>query len=96
MISLNALDEEADDDHQIQGAGFVVARYDIDEDEGQEDDLEDEDDEPQFIRIPEIRRYIIDYRDVNGYVTLLFQSYDVGADLYYAKPPLYRDGPRSL
>ncbi|KIL00792.1 hypothetical protein PAXRUDRAFT_29521 [Paxillus rubicundulus Ve08.2h10] len=66
MVSLSALDEEADDDHQIQGAGFVVARYDIDEDEGQEDDLEDEGDEPQFIRIPKLRRYIIDYRDVNG------------------------------
>ncbi|KAF9225292.1 S-adenosyl-L-methionine-dependent methyltransferase [Gyrodon lividus] len=64
MISLNALDE--DDDHQIQGAGFVVARYDIDEDEGQEDDLYDEGDEPQFIRLSKIGGYDIDYRDMNG------------------------------
>ncbi|KAF9245635.1 S-adenosyl-L-methionine-dependent methyltransferase [Melanogaster broomeanus] len=65
MISLDAL-HDLDGDHQIEGAGFVVAKYDVDEDEGQEDDLDDEDDEPQFVHIPRIRDFFIDYQDADG------------------------------
>ncbi|KAF8559884.1 S-adenosyl-L-methionine-dependent methyltransferase [Imleria badia] len=60
MISLDALDDDVRGNHHVLGAGFIVARYDIDEDEGQEDGL-DEEAERQYIRMSRILRYYTRY-----------------------------------
>lgn len=67
MISLDVLDEGMGGDHRVLGAGFVVARYEIDEDEGQEDDL-DVEAERQYIRTSRILRYFTRYWEANRYV----------------------------
>ena len=74
MISLDVLDEGVGGDHCVHGAGFVVARYDIDEDEGQEDDL-DEEAERQCIRLSRIRRYFTRYQEANRYVVFPKEVY---------------------
>ena len=67
MISLDVLNEGVGGNHRVLGAGFVVARYDIDEDEGQEDDL-DVEAERQYIRTSRILRYFTRYWEENRYV----------------------------
>ena len=67
MISLDVLDEGRGGNHRVLGAGFAAAKYDIDEDEGQEDGLDDES-ECQYIRMSRIRRYFTRYWEANRYV----------------------------
>lgn len=66
MISLDVLDEGMGGDHRVLGTGLVVARYDIDEDEGQEDDLDQIG--PEYIRLSPIRRYFTRYWVVDRFV----------------------------
>ncbi|KAL4067275.1 S-adenosyl-L-methionine-dependent methyltransferase [Scleroderma yunnanense] len=61
MVSLNVLSQRLEKDRKIEGAGFAAAKMQIDEDEGQEDDLETYDDDLQYIRLTTVRRYIINY-----------------------------------
>jgi DNA (cytosine-5)-methyltransferase 1 len=65
MISLDVLDEGMGGDNRVLAAGFVVARYEIDEDEGQEDDL-DVEAERQYIRTSRILRYFTRYWEANS------------------------------
>lgn len=71
MISLDVLDDLEDEgrggDHGVLGAGFVVAQYDLDEDAGQEDDL-DVEAEQQYVRTTRILRYFTRYWEKNRYV----------------------------
>ena len=67
MVSLNVLSDRIEKDRKIEGAGFVAAKFLVDEDEGQED-LEAEDDELQYIRLTAVRRYLINYLFVDAYV----------------------------
>ena len=76
MVSLDVLDEGMGGGHRVLGAGFVVARYDIDEDEGQEDGL-DEDAERQYIRLSRILRYFTRYWEANRYVIFREEAYCV-------------------
>lgn len=66
MVSLSVLDQH--ESGTIEGAGFVAAKFEIDEDEGQEDDLEDNYGEPQYIRLSAVRRYGINYLVKDWYV----------------------------
>ncbi|KAG9313921.1 S-adenosyl-L-methionine-dependent methyltransferase [Chiua virens] len=63
MVTLDPLDAE-DGDHHILGAGFVVAKYEVDEDEGQEDGLDF--DEPQYVRLSRIIRYFTKYWEADS------------------------------
>lgn len=64
LISLDVLDEGIGGGRHVLGAGLVAARYELDEDEGQEDGL-DEDAELQYIRLSRILRYFTRYWEVN-------------------------------
>lgn len=70
MVPLNVLGDRIEKDRKIEGAGFAAAKFLIDEDDGQEDDLEANDDELQYIRLTAVRRYIINYLFVDRYVWL--------------------------
>jgi len=70
MVPLSVLSDRIEKDRKIEGAGFAAAKFLIDEDEGQEDDLEADDDELQYIRLTAVRRYIINYLFVDKYVWL--------------------------
>jgi DNA (cytosine-5)-methyltransferase 1 len=64
MVSLSYLDEDHENDARVlEGAGMVASMSEGDEDE--EDDL---DDEPQFIRITNILGYSIDYTEDEEWV----------------------------
>lgn len=76
MISLDVLDEGMGGNHCVHGAGFVVAGYDVDEDEGQEDEL-DEEAERQYVRLSRIRRYFTRYEEADRYVVFLKEVYGV-------------------
>ncbi|KIM70040.1 hypothetical protein SCLCIDRAFT_12660 [Scleroderma citrinum Foug A] len=66
MVPLNVLGDRIEKDRKIEGAGFAAAKFLIDEDDGQEDDLEANDDELQYIRLTAVRRYIINYLFVDS------------------------------
>lgn len=91
MISLDVLDEGVGGDHRVLGAGFVVAKYDLDEDEGQEDGL-DVEAEQQYVRMTRILRYFTRYWERDRYVTSLQKV--VLTDM--KKPVLCRNGPCNL
>lgn len=67
MVPLDVLDEGMGGHHRVLGAGFIVAKYDVDEDEGQEDGL-DVEAEQQYIRMTPILRYFTRYREADWYV----------------------------
>ncbi|KAH7927250.1 S-adenosyl-L-methionine-dependent methyltransferase [Leucogyrophana mollusca] len=61
MLSLALLEDDPGARHHlIEGAGAVFPTFEDEEDEGQEEDLDD-DDELQYIRLPTLLRYSIDY-----------------------------------
>ncbi|KAI6012619.1 hypothetical protein F5J12DRAFT_819224 [Pisolithus orientalis] len=45
---------------EVEGAGFAAAKFEV-EDEGQEDDLDGDVDELQYIRLTTVRRFVINY-----------------------------------
>jgi DNA (cytosine-5)-methyltransferase 1 len=60
MVTLEALEQDDGVDRQFEAAGFVVPSFVNDEDVGQEEDAE-----PQYIRLSSILRYTMDYTDEN-------------------------------
>jgi hypothetical protein len=67
LISLGVLEEEEDiSDRHVEGAGIVSA-YVVNEDEGQEDDI-DEPMETLYVRLGAILRFSIDFTQIDAYV----------------------------
>lgn len=64
MVSLDVLDDlierRGESEVEVEGAGFAAAKFEV-EDEGQEDDLEGDVDELQYIRLTTVRRFVINY-----------------------------------
>ncbi|KAH7886266.1 S-adenosyl-L-methionine-dependent methyltransferase [Phlebopus sp. FC_14] len=80
FTSLDSLKDGQREGQIIHGAGFVAARFEIDEDEGQEDDIEDEEAELLFIQTDAILRYSTDYQneDCPMYVETEHALYELG------------------
>ena len=91
LVSLDVLDGGENVGHRIFGAGFVVARYDTDEDEGQEDDFEEA---PEYIHLSRIHRYFTKYWEANRYVVSRGGGIALYADI--TKPILCGNGSRHL
>jgi len=60
MVTLEALEQDDGVDRQFEAAGIVVPSFVNDEDAGQEEDVE-----PQYVRLSSILRYTIDYTEEN-------------------------------
>ena len=67
MVSLDVVADGGGDDRHVFGAGFTVAKYDVDEDEVLEDVL-DEDANRLYIRTSRVLRYFTKYQEPNRYV----------------------------
>ncbi|KAF8131609.1 S-adenosyl-L-methionine-dependent methyltransferase [Boletus edulis] len=81
MVSLDVLDEGRGGGHCVLGAGLVVAKYEVDEDEGQEDDL-GVDVDREYVRLSRILRYFTRYQEANSpfYVETEHAIYELDVD----------------
>jgi DNA (cytosine-5)-methyltransferase 1 len=70
FVSLAAIEEDDGVDRQFEGAGLVVPYFVSEEDEGQD---EEEEINPQYVRLGAILRYTIDYAQESEYA-IIFMS----------------------
>lgn len=57
LVSLNVMEEDDGVDREFEAVGYVVPSFINEEDEGQEDGL---DNEPQYLRLGALLRYLFD------------------------------------